>query len=159
MKKLDENKKPVFVFVGTLKHHVDCIAPCVGKLLEKEELGFDILYCDQTQINETYEKLKEYDRDKYQVIAFDVGFVDSTKRFSISDKGVQPASMIKKRTKRIGDFGIVINISGVYSGSLANQKKKFLRNDNNEKVSKRVDNLIKHTYIALKDIIRLYSKS
>lgn len=158
MKKLDENKKPIFLFIGTLKHHVDCIAPCVGKLLEKEELGFEVMYCDQMQINETYDKLQEIDKEKYQVIAFDVGFLDSTKRFAITDKGIRPASMVKKRTKKLGDFGIIINISGVYTGSLANQKKKFLRNDNNDKVSKKVDKIIAHTYVCLKQIIKLYQE-
>lgn len=156
---LDINKKPIFVFIGTLKHHVDCIAPCVGKLLEKEDLGYEIIYCDQTQIEETKKKLESYDKNEYQSIAFDVGFIDSTTKFQTLNHGIKPASFILGNgVPEIGDLGIIINIKGIYSGSLKSQQKKLKLNLHNTKIHKRVDKRIVETYIALKDILKLYQR-
>lgn len=158
MAKLDIKKTPVFLMIGTLKHHVDCIAPCVGKLLEKEYPQYDVLYCDQTQIKEVKDKLNEYNKETHQVIAFDVGFVDSNTKFQTLTKGIKPAVLINPKQKyRLGDVGIIINIKDIYSGSLKNQKKKLLRNDYDEKIHKRVDRVVVDTYIALKQLIKAYS--
>lgn len=155
---LDVSKRPILVFVGTLKHHVDCIAPCVGKLLEKEDLGYEIIYCDQTQIKEVADKLEIYDKEKYQVLVFDVAFLDSSTKFRTSTEGIYPATFINKEQNiKIGDFSVLINIKDIYSGSLSNQKKKLLRNDNNKKIQKRVDKRILDTYLALKKILSMYN--
>lgn len=154
---IDKNKIPIFLFIGTLKHHVDCIAPCIGKLLEKEDLGYEVWYCDQTEIKETYDKYKAIDKDKYQVIAFDVGFIDSKTKYQTNTNGIKPASLLKEQNLCVGDMGIIINIKNIYSGSLKNQKKQFLQNIDNEKIHKRVDRVIVDTYIALKKLIRLYN--
>lgn len=153
---IDTSRKPIFVFIGTLKHHVDCIAPCLGKLLEKEDLGFKVMYCDQSQIEDVAKELKSYDKKEYQVIAFDVGFIDSPTRYQTFNHGIKPASLILDHEVEIGEVGIVINIKGVYSGKLKNQQKKFLANKYDIKIHKRVDKVINYTYVALKKLIKLY---
>lgn len=158
MSSLDISKKPILVFVGTLRHHVDCIAPCVGKLLEKEDLGYEIMYCDQTQIKEVYEKLESYDKDKYQIIAIDITLMDSDTKFKTKLSGLCPGDFVKENQKiMIGDFSILINIKGIYSGSFKNQKKKLIRNDNDKKIQKRVDKKIVETYVELKRLLSVYN--
>ena len=164
---LDVNRTPVFVFIGTLKHHVDCIAPCVGKLVEKQleqykGIGeekvpkFLIHYCDQQDMGQVNEELNKYSKEKYQIIALDVGFVDQNTKFRIIEGGIKPASLILEHDTKIGDIGIVINIKDVYSGSLKNQKKKFFKNLNNIKVQKKVDRIILDTFLNIEKLLRLY---
>lgn len=154
---LDTNKKPILVFIGTMKHHVDCIAPSVGKLLEKEDLGYEIMYCDQTQIEEVNNKCGAIDKEKNQIISFDVGFIDSSTKFQTLNHGIKPAELILgDESPEIGDLGIIINIKDIYAGSLKSQRKQFLNNKENKKVHKRVDRKILDTYLALKKILKLY---
>ena len=154
---IKKDKKLVLVFIGSLKHHVDCIAPCVGKLIEKRNKSQCIvLYCDQTQIAETKTKLKEYPKEEYQILALDVGFLEGSRKFLVQNKGLTPSKLIKPTQRTvIGDMGIIINISGIYSGSLKNQKKKLLRNENSPKIHKRVNKIIKDTYIEVDKLLKM----
>ena len=153
---LTTDKTLVLVCIGTTKHHVDCIAPLVGKLIEKKSYPkVEIMYCDQTQIKETKEKLDELDRSKYQVLSMDIAFDSSNKKTLVRNVGIKPALLINKDEETVlGDCSVIINVKNVYSGSLKNQQRKLFRNVNTPKVYRRVDFLIKHTYLEIDRLIK-----
>lgn len=158
MTKLNPKKKLVFVFIGTDKHYVDSIAPRIGNILKQRGTTHRIMFCDQSQIEETKKEICRIKREfpkQYQFVAVDVGFCSCDSKYVFSDEGLKPSSAIKKQTKVIGDCSVIINIDKCYVGNLQEKKLKLMENYIDRYTEKQIKKIIKYTSMGLDRFIRV----
>lgn len=106
------SRKLVLVFIGYKGHWADGIAPIVGECAKKLS-NIPIYFCNQQEIKKTYKELLKYNREEYQIIAFDVGICKGNEKYAFQ-QGIKPASLIKEEQDIIlGEVGVIINVNSI----------------------------------------------
>lgn len=148
--KLDFSRIPYFVFIGTDRSYIDGVAPRLGSRLRTlyKTLGKEDKNLDAKTIDDFYNStIKHIDTNKYQVIGVDCGFHSEviTDREIIVTNGVKPASYLGKDLPKIGEFGLLVNVS-LYVKELS----EFLNNNPREDI-KKLEDLTYETIVKLFD--------
>lgn len=111
LRRLDKDKIPYFLCIGSSKSYYDGIASRIG--IKLKEKGFDVLN-DINNANMQY-KLKELnelkeERDKYEFIAIDLSLGNKNIDWNVSNKGIKPGLALGREHRRIGNKSIHINL-------------------------------------------------
>lgn len=169
--KLDKNKTTIFVFIGTNKHHTDAISPIVGTLTNNKYKNKkdDIIVIGTINKNIDAKNIKALQedliklpfRDKFEIIAVDIGISKEKASIVKLERGIAPGSLIRDNYVVVGCKSIVVDVKGIYSktNSPIETYEGIINNKYNKRIQKKINKRIYQCYNHICSLIEEKEKS